>query len=231
MIANGTTSTTNRGSNYRLQLTSNGLTTNTVVQDYKAAYFTNSPTARSWNAARNQPAWDWQAPDESAAALSASTNTPDVHWNLGRTVQFATGAKTQQEAKRTTRPTYAAVGATTITDAFTDYVTGAPAAGTNATLTRAWARGCADNEWVGGKLRIGDGSAIGAPGFACDVQGTIGATGLITSTVAAGSPVLKFTATSDTPATTWTAGVPSNNPAGYLEVDVGGAARYIPFWT
>lgn len=51
------------------------------------------------------------------------------------------------------------------------------------------------------------------------------------SGISAGNKNLKITATSDTPATTWTAGVPANNPAGYMEIDVGGAARYFPFWT
>lgn len=37
--------------------------------------------------------------------------------------------------------------------------------------------------------------------------------------------------TGDTPATTWTAGVPNNNPAGYLAIRVTGNKRYIPFWT
>lgn len=51
------------------------------------------------------------------------------------------------------------------------------------------------------------------------------------SAISAGSPNLKITATSDTPATTWTAGVPSNNPAGYVEILDGANTRYIPFWT
>ena len=51
------------------------------------------------------------------------------------------------------------------------------------------------------------------------------------SAISAGSPNLKITATSDTPSTTWTAGVPSNNPSGYLEILVGANTRYIPFWT
>lgn len=51
------------------------------------------------------------------------------------------------------------------------------------------------------------------------------------SAISAGNPNLKITATSDTPATTWTAGVPSNNPAGYMEILAGANTRYIPFWT
>ena len=53
------------------------------------------------------------------------------------------------------------------------------------------------------------------------------------STISAGNPNLKITATSDTPTVTWTAlGTfpPSTAPAGYLEILVGANTRYIPFW-
>lgn len=51
------------------------------------------------------------------------------------------------------------------------------------------------------------------------------------SVITAGNPSVKITATTDTPTTTWTAGVPSTDPAGYMEIVVGGNARYVPFWT
>jgi hypothetical protein len=51
------------------------------------------------------------------------------------------------------------------------------------------------------------------------------------STIPAANAELKVAATSDVPVTTWTAGVPSTDPAGYVKLDVAGAARYIPFWT
>ncbi len=53
------------------------------------------------------------------------------------------------------------------------------------------------------------------------------------STISAGNPNLKITATSDTPTVTWTAlgtNPPSAAPAGYLEILVGANTRYIPFW-
>ena len=53
------------------------------------------------------------------------------------------------------------------------------------------------------------------------------------SGVAAGNPVFKITATSDTPSVTWSSAnniAASAAPAGYLEIDVGGNSRYIPFW-
>ncbi len=52
------------------------------------------------------------------------------------------------------------------------------------------------------------------------------------SNISAGNPAFKFTFTSDTPVTTWTAGTPNNNPDGYIEIQNGaGATRYIPVWT
>jgi len=54
------------------------------------------------------------------------------------------------------------------------------------------------------------------------------------SAIAAGNSNLTITATSDTPTVTWGAVSEtikaSAAPAGYLEITVGGAARYIPFW-
>lgn len=53
------------------------------------------------------------------------------------------------------------------------------------------------------------------------------------SAIAAGSPNFVVTATSDTPGTTWNV-VGTNNasaaPSGYIEISVGGNARYIPFF-
>mgnify|MGYP001577519028 CR=1 FL=1 len=63
--------------------------------------------------------------------LTASTEAVDVNYNLARTVQFATGAKTNQRAFVVQAPTYSAVGATAITAMATFAVTGAPVAGTN----------------------------------------------------------------------------------------------------
>lgn len=52
------------------------------------------------------------------------------------------------------------------------------------------------------------------------------------SAIAAGSPNVKITATSDVPTVVWTGGgsAPTTAPAGYLEILVGASARYIPFW-
>lgn len=196
---------------------------------FKPQQFAFTPVARTSVAVSASPQFLWTAPSETAAALASSTNTPDIKLNLARTVQFASGAKARQDAVIINAPTHSAVGATTITDDFTFYVDGPPAAGTNVTITRTWAAGWAGKIWAqqGGMV----GAALAAPGFTWDVQGTLGVTGLLTSTVAAGSPVEKFIATSDTPATTWVAGVPSNNPAGFKEIDVGGTSYYMPYYT
>lgn len=72
-------------------------------------------------------------------AMTASTEVIDVEFALARTLQFATGALTNQRAFAITAPTYAAVGASTITNAATLYIDNAPVAGTNATLTNRYA--------------------------------------------------------------------------------------------
>ena len=69
---------------------------------------------------------------------TASTEVPDVDFALNRTLQHATGAITTQRAVLVRAPTYSFVGASTISDAATVAVTGAPAAGANGTITRSW---------------------------------------------------------------------------------------------
>lgn len=71
--------------------------------------------------------------------LTASTEAPDAYFNFARTVQFATGAITNQRAFYVTAPTYGFVGASTVTTAATVAISGAPVAGTNATLTNSYA--------------------------------------------------------------------------------------------
>jgi len=67
--------------------------------------------------------------------LAASVEAIDVNVNLARTVEFSTGALTTQRAVVFQAPTYAFVGASTITTAATVAITGAPAVGSNATIT------------------------------------------------------------------------------------------------
>lgn len=69
--------------------------------------------------------------------LTASTALTDVYFNLARTVQFATGAITNQNAVLINSPTYSFVGSSTITNAATITINGLPIAGTNATITNS----------------------------------------------------------------------------------------------
>jgi len=52
--------------------------------------------------------------------------------------QWATGALTTQRFSEFRQPTIAFVGASTVTDASTLHINGAPSAGTNATITNSW---------------------------------------------------------------------------------------------
>lgn len=75
---------------------------------------------------------------------TATVECRDLDINLARTVQFNTGAIATQRAVYIQAPTYAFVGASTITTAATVAIAGAPAAGTNATITKSitlWVQG------------------------------------------------------------------------------------------
>jgi fibronectin-binding autotransporter adhesin len=71
--------------------------------------------------------------------LAASTEAIDVNFALNRTVQFTNGTLTTQRAFVVQAPTYAFSSASTLTTAATFDITGAPAAGTNATITSSYA--------------------------------------------------------------------------------------------
>jgi hypothetical protein len=86
--------------------------------------------------------------------LTAATEATDVDLDLGRTVQFATGAIALQRAVRIQNPTYAFVGASTITNAATLYIDGAPVAGTNATITNAYGLYVNAAAYINGKLTV-----------------------------------------------------------------------------
>lgn len=97
----------------------------------------------------------------------------------------------------------------TLTNVASAYIAGAPVASTNITATNGpyalWVD--ADTSRFDGQLDL--------------------------SAIAAGSPNMTITATSDTPTVVWSAigtNPPSTTPAGYIEIVVGGNARYVPFW-
>lgn len=107
----------------------------------------------------------WKLTGPAHTTLTASTEATDVNFALNRTVQFATGNITTQRAFRIQAPTYGFVGASTLTNAATFYVDGAPAAATNATITNSYA------VWVaGGAVRL---DGLGATGFVKNTNGGI----------------------------------------------------------
>ena len=69
--------------------------------------------------------------------LAGGTEASDAVLNLARTVQFNTGALTLQRAARIEAPTYSFVAASTLATAVTLNISGAPVAGTNATVTNS----------------------------------------------------------------------------------------------
>lgn len=89
--------------------------------------------------------------------LTASTEATDVNFNLARTVQFAAGNITTQRAFRIQAPTYSFASASTITTASTLSISGAPVAGTNATITNRWALNVESGDsYFGGAVRTSD---------------------------------------------------------------------------
>lgn len=81
----------------------------------------------------------WLVEGAAHTSLAASAEAIDIYYDLSRTVQFSTGAITTQRAVVYDVPTYGFVGASTITNAATVAIGGAPVAGTNATLTNSYA--------------------------------------------------------------------------------------------
>lgn len=71
--------------------------------------------------------------------LTASTEAPEIYFNLGQIRQHSTGALTLQRDFRITGSTHSAVGATTITDCAVFSPDGADSGGTNVTITNSHA--------------------------------------------------------------------------------------------
>lgn len=92
---------------------------------------------------------------------TASTEATMVNWNLASTVTFAAGALTTQRAFRIQAPTYAFASASTITTASTLSISGAPIAGTNATITNPYALNVESGiSNFNGRVFITDGSSV-----------------------------------------------------------------------
>ena len=109
---------------------------------------TTTPIVATQSASSGGSPTGYQFSSGAHTALTASTETIDVNFNIGRTVQWATGALATQRAVQFGQPTYAFVGASTLTNAATVYIAGAPVAGTNATITNSYAL------WIGGLVRL-----------------------------------------------------------------------------
>jgi len=96
--------------------------------------------------------------DGAHLSMVASTEATSINLNLSSTKQFATGTIATQRAMRVQAPTYSFVAASTITTASTLSISGPPVAGTNATITNAYAlnveAGYINVEGVGGSAGI-----------------------------------------------------------------------------
>jgi len=83
---------------------------------------------------------------------TASTEVLDIDLALNRTVTHATGALTTQRQIIVRQATHAFAAASTITNAYSLYVVGAPIAGTNATITNRWGTFLGGNTQIGGHI-------------------------------------------------------------------------------
>lgn len=77
--------------------------------------------------------------NDTSTKNTASTESPDFYFNMGRISLWAAGNFTNQRAIKITPPTYAFDASTTVTNVSTVAIAGAPTAGTNATFTNAYA--------------------------------------------------------------------------------------------
>lgn len=140
----------------------------------------------------------------SHTAQTASTERVGFYYKTA-TVQFATGAKTNQREWLIEAPTYSAVGATTITNGATFALSGAPIAGTNVTITNPytfWAM--AGISKFDGRLQFAQGAdvasandlTLGTDGNTFEITGTTQINAISTSLWQNGSLIeLMFTST------------------------------------
>lgn len=122
-------------------------------------YHTHAPAVATGTAAP-----DLTITGAANTALTATTERTSVLINGSAIQQFAAGTITTQRYMRIQAPTYSFVTASTIANAATLSISGAPIAGTNATLTKRWAIDVeADDVQFAGRLWCGDvGPAAGA---------------------------------------------------------------------
>lgn len=123
-----------------------------------------------------------------SGTLVASTENILANFVLSLSLVFPTGALATQRAMLIQAPTYAFVGASTITNATTLEISGAPVAGTNATITTALAfRVAAGNSaFAGSVLMTGATSVVRLKGYTVATlpAGTQGDTAFVTDALA-----------------------------------------------
>lgn len=119
--------------------------------------------------------------------LASTNEVIDVNFNLARVVQWGTNPIGVQRAFLIQAPTYAFVGASTISDAATVAITGAPIKGTNTTYTNTHA------------LLIQAGAVVGAgAAFGLTVNAPIGGTLNYAAQFLGGLGIILATAINDT---------------------------------
>jgi hypothetical protein len=108
-------------------------------------------------------------------AQTASVEVSSVFFDLSATRTYATGALALQREYRIAAPTYAFVGASTVSVAVTLDISGAPIAGTNATITAGYALRVAS----GASLFAGSVGVGGAPAASAALTVTSTTQGLL----------------------------------------------------
>jgi hypothetical protein len=108
--------------------------------------------------------------DPANTGHTTTAEYPAVKWDLSSTQTWAAGSITNQRSFQILAPTIAfASGSNTVTTAATLYVSGAPAQGSNATITNSYAA------WFAAKIRVD--SAVAMGGGSAPTLGTIGGSG------------------------------------------------------
>lgn len=104
-----------------------------------------------------------ETPTNASVRLPASTETPDIAINLARTNTWATSLPSTQRAFYIQAPTYACSAVSTLTTAATLAISGAPVAGTNASITNRYALHVESGLSQLAALRIAAGTTSVAP--------------------------------------------------------------------
>jgi len=130
-----------------------------------------------------------QVQPRTTSGRTASTEVIFADFNLGANTQtWSAGTITTERAFRITPPTIAFASASTVTKAVTFSVTGAPVAGSNATITTAWAV-----EVEAGNVNIANGSLyLGTAGNGLLIKEGSNAT-MGTATLSAGTATVSTT--------------------------------------